>query len=66
MDKLSKTISVKVTPEMEEVIRAIALNEGVTVCDMGRILFAEKIKQVRDQYLENRKSYDSIFGDQLK
>lgn len=61
MDKLTQVISVKVTPEMEHVIKAIAKSEGISMSDMGRALFAIRIEQAREKYLASR-ALDSIFS----
>ena len=65
MEKLTETVSVKLTAEMAETIRAIAKAEGLTVCDLGRALFALKIDEARERYLANRK-LDSIFSQDVK
>lgn len=65
MEKLTEVISIKVTPEMAETIKALAKSEGTTVCDMGRELLSQKIHEARERYIASR-TLDAIFSQDLK
>lgn len=58
MDKLTETLGVRVTPELQQIIRGVAESHGMTPGEWCRVVIEAELRREHDRYV----ALHSIFG----